>query len=130
MKELKVKVGDKVYDSVNFPDMEGKVTDILNDNGHSYSIVVLFYDNEYSYTKFGQIVKQRRPTLSLEPYEVNLNVVTEKQETFEYGDKVMYNRRFNGEAIFIRYGMQVNVAVICYKSGVTDVVLIKDLVKV
>lgn len=126
MKELKLKVGDKVFDSVLFPNIEGFVHE-LKEYVEGYLIHVKFGEYRYTYTRYGQPFIHSMPTLSLEHYEVNLNIVPEKQETFEFRDKVMY---FNKEAVFIRYSMQPNIAVICYMSGTTDAVLIEDLTKI
>jgi hypothetical protein len=130
MKEFKCKVGDIVYDSFFYP---GKKFIIKEIKPNQYVNPIWVQEigtencNEDCYSIFGALPNARkRPTLSHEPYEVTINTVTEKAEKFEFGDKCKY---FLVEVVFLNYSINDVRAVIAYKTGVTDNVLIKYLVK-
>jgi len=128
MKELKLKVGDKVYDSFYFGGIEGVVTEVNSEPGVNYIYKVYFATYYTFYNTCGTRVHGDNPTLSLEPYEVNLNIVTEKQETFEFGDKVMHK---GCELLFVKYSLiNKNDVYIIDKCGVFGPVQIKDLTKI
>jgi hypothetical protein len=127
MKELKLKEGDKVFDSVQFPNIEGFVHE-LKEYVEGYLIHVKFGEHRYTYTRYGQPFIHSMPTLSLEHYEVNLNIVTEKAETFEFGEKCMY---FNSNVVFLKYSTKNDgQALIAYSTGELYSVVIKDLTKI
>lgn len=76
------KVGMDVYDQVNFPDMEGKITKIEN-NG---LITVSFSEYvEAEYVSGGYYYEDQFPTLSTKPYKVELQGFEQKAPapTFE-----------------------------------------------
>lgn len=69
------KVGMKVYDQVNFPNMEGKITKIEN-NG---LITVSFSEyGEVEYVSGGYYYEDQFPTLSTKPYKVKLQGFEQK----------------------------------------------------
>jgi hypothetical protein len=126
MKELKVKVGDKVFDSFFFEGIEGVITGIDNDPISNYNIRAKFAGVNYFYDVYGCRKSTTRLTLSLEPYEVNLNIITEKVETFKFGDDVLW---LNDRCIFLKY-YNDTYALIAHSDGFTISAYIKDLVKI
>lgn len=72
------KEGMKVYDQVNFPDMEGRVYEVDIDS--RYSISVSFGAEEYKgfYSLDGKERNSFIPTLSTKPYEVELKGFEQK----------------------------------------------------
>jgi len=76
--EFKCKVGDIVYDSVLLPGEALKVVSV------GIFFIGIGHDNKryYSYYKNGSYSNHSIPTLSHEPYEVNINRVTEKIKEF------------------------------------------------
>jgi len=95
---LNVKEGDTVYDSVMFPNMEGKVKYLTDENTTNYPIKVNFgIDNHTaSYTTDGRFNVISMPTLSLKPYSANLDRVL---VNLKFGDKVQYHKR---DHVFIK----------------------------
>lgn len=79
------KVGMKVYDQVNFPDMEGRVDEI--DLVAKYPVTVSFGIQEYEgfYSLDGTERNSFKPTLSTKPYEVEFKGFEQKAPapTFE-----------------------------------------------
>jgi len=65
--ELKLKVGDSVYDQLLFPDQRGEVVEIQN-----YLLVIKFGDDEryYPYKIDDQIGNHFPPQLSTTPYQI------------------------------------------------------------
>lgn len=81
------KVGMKVYDQFNSPDMEGVVVEVIDNECDDYPIGVSFlnrYDICY-YTPEGRFNKRDIPTLSTKPYKVELQGFEQKapSPTFE-----------------------------------------------
>jgi len=68
------KVGMVVYDQLNFPDKEGVVVEVNNDESDEYPIGVSFENEEgrYYYTPEGCFYKEQISTLSTKPYKVEL----------------------------------------------------------
>ena len=64
------KVGDIVYDSVNYPNQKGKIKSIDKDS--TYGVVVMFENEEIEdrYLNNGASSENRIPTLSFTPYEL------------------------------------------------------------
>jgi len=95
---LNVKEGDTVYDSIMFPNMEGKVTYLTDENTTNYPIKVSFGIDYHtaSYTTDGRFNVVATPTLSLKPYSANLDRVL---VDLKFGDKVQYD---NIEYVFIK----------------------------
>ena len=92
------KKGMKVYDQVNFPDMEGRVDEI--DLVAKYPITVSFGIQEYEgfYSLDGTERNSFKPTLSTKPYEVELKGFEQKAPapTFEEA----WNNSHNSKEIF------------------------------
>lgn len=80
------KVGMKVYDQVNFPDMEGIVKEITIDS--KYPIEVSFNDEEYTGLYFldGTEACSFKPTLSTKPYKVELQGFEQKALAPEFDE--------------------------------------------
>lgn len=74
------KVGVKVYDQINFPDMEGKVVKIHKDES-KYPLGVCFNGNMsiHYYDLEGRFRKENIPTLSTKPYKIVLNGFEQKE---------------------------------------------------
>lgn len=84
--ETVFKVGMKVYDQINFPNMEGKVVKIHEDES-KYPLGVCFNENMsiHYYDLEGRFRKEKIPTLSTKPYKVVLDGFEQKEPvpTFE-----------------------------------------------
>ena len=87
------KVGMKVYDQVNFPDMEGIVEEINIDS--KYSIEVSFGDEEYTglYSLDGTESSSFKPTLSTKPYEVEFKGFEQKAPVPTYEEAEEWIRK-------------------------------------
>ena len=71
MEDQEFKVGQKVYDSINFPDEIGEVISI--DEATQYPVRVTFTrGDDIDYTKTGQYLRQSRRTLYHKPYSIKL----------------------------------------------------------
>ena len=80
------KVGMKVYDQFNSPDMEGVVVEVIDNECDDYPIVVSF-QNEYDiyyYTPEGCFKKSDIPTLSTKPYKIEFQGFEQKSPTPTY----------------------------------------------
>lgn len=102
------KVGMKVYDQVNFPDMEGIVKEINLDS--KYPIEVSFNDEEYTglYYLDGTEACSFKPTLSTKPYKVELQGFEQKESAPTYDDALEwvedndgYNLLFKDERTYL-----------------------------
>lgn len=86
------KVGMKVYDQINFPDMEGKVVKIHEDES-KYPLGVCFNKKMsiHYYDLEGRFRKDNIPTLSTKPYKVELQGFEQKTPapTFEEAEEWM-----------------------------------------
>ena len=84
------KIGMKVYDQVNFPDMEGIVEEIDLDS--KYPITVSFGIPEYEgfYSLEGTELNSFKPTLSTKPYEVELKGFEQKAPAPTYEEAVKW----------------------------------------
>jgi hypothetical protein len=65
--KTKLKVGDKVFDSALFGDVEGEVISLNEDN--PYPIFIAFGHDQENYTIDGCYNKWTNPTLSMQPYD-------------------------------------------------------------
>ena len=84
------KVGMKVYDQFNSPDMEGVVVEVIDNECDDYPIGVSFlnrYDICY-YTPEGRFNKRDIPTLSTKPYKVEFQGFEQKAPAPTYEDIV------------------------------------------
>jgi hypothetical protein len=82
------KEGMKVYDQVNFPDMEGRVVEI--DLVSKYPVTVSFGIQEYDgfYSLDGTERNSFKPTLSTKPYEVEFKGFEQKAPVPTYEEAV------------------------------------------
>lgn len=93
------KVGMKVYDQVNFPDMEGKVEEI-EEIDVRYPIKVSFGSEEYTgfYSLDGTERDSFKPTLSTKSYKVEFEGFEQKSPVPTYKEAVKWienNKRYN-----------------------------------
>ena len=74
------KEGIKVYDQLNFPNKEGVVVEVNNDESDEYLIGVSFENEEgrYYYTPEGCFYKEQISTLSTKPYKVEFQGFEQK----------------------------------------------------
>ena len=63
------KKGQKVYDQVNFPNIEGKILRLYSKDCESFPIEVYFGETLICYTIDGRIDLYSVPTLSTKPYK-------------------------------------------------------------
>lgn len=75
------KVGMKVYDQVNFPDIEGEVIRISD---YPCPIIVEFECEKYSYRLDGSFQLGAKPTLSTSPYKVEFQGFEQKAPARTY----------------------------------------------
>ena len=89
------KVGMKVYDQFNFPDMEGKVTVISKEENDYYPVGVCFNNKVYDqyYTADGRFTDKYIPTLSTKPYKVELQGFEQKAPIPTYEEALKEARR-------------------------------------
>ena len=93
------KVGMKVYDQLNFPNKEGVVVEVNNDESDEYPIGVSFENEEgrYYYTPEGCFYKEQISTLSTKPYKVELVGFEQKSPAPTYGEALVKAKtNFNG----------------------------------
>ena len=79
------KKSQKVYDQVNFPNIEGKILRLYSKDCESFPIEVCFGETLICYTIDGRTDLYSVPTLSTKPYNVNLEGFEQKAPapTFE-----------------------------------------------
>ena len=91
------KEGMEVYDQLNFPNKEGVIVEISDEENNPYPVGV-FFENEAGrnyYTPEGRFSKKHIPTLSTKPYEIELKGFEQKAPapTFEEAEKKLkYDR--------------------------------------
>lgn len=79
------KVGMKVYDQFNSPDMEGVVVEVIDNECDDYPIVVSFQKYDiYYYTPEGRFNKSDIPTLSTKPYKIEFQGFEQKSPAPEF----------------------------------------------
>ena len=83
--ETKFKVGQKVWDAVIAPGIEGEVKKIIDD-----VIVVMFDYQQRTYLLSGRYYSEWSPTLSAIPYEFKL---PDQPEHFEFDELVLVRDR-------------------------------------
>ena len=89
------KVGQKVYDQLNFPNKKGVIVEISNDENDPYPVEVSF-ENEvgrYYFTPEGHFNKKHIPTLSTKPYEVVLEGFEQKAPAPTYEEAEEWIRK-------------------------------------
>ena len=82
------KVGQEVFDQLNFPNKKGVIVEISNDENDPYPVEVSF-ENEAGrnyYTPEGRFSKKHIPTLSTKPYEIELQGFEQKAPAPTYED--------------------------------------------
>lgn len=93
------KVGMKVYDQFNSPDMEGVVVEVIDNECDDYPIVVSFQKYDiYYYTPEGRFNKSDIPTLSTKPYKVEFQGFEQKENIITYKealDWVNYSNKYD-----------------------------------
>ena len=92
--ETVFKVGMKVYDQFNSPDMEGVVVEVIDNECDDYPIGVSFlkYDICY-YTPEGRFNKRDIPTLSTKPYKVEFQGFEQKAHVPTYEEAEEWIRK-------------------------------------
>ena len=86
------KVGQEVYDQVNFPYMKGKVKEITKDSMGFWYVVVIFdgYKFEVNYTLEGRMTQGITRILSTKPYKVEFQGFEQKAPEKTYEDAVKW----------------------------------------
>lgn len=104
--ETVFKVGMKVYDQVNFPDMEGIVEEINIDS--KYSIEVSFDDEKYTglYYLDGTESRGFKPTLSTKPYKIEFQGFEQKAPVPTYEEALKEAQR-KGDYYYQPYHLEV-----------------------
>ena len=100
------KVGQEVYDQVNFPDSKGKVTEIERDVDGYWYVRVVFKGDDYFYHMDGSFGLCSIPTLSIKPYEVELKGFEQEKFTLTY-DNVRMDSLINGGYISILHEIEL-----------------------
>lgn len=94
------KVGQKVYDQVNFPNSEGTVTEIQRDVDGYWYVRVVFRGDDYFYHMDGTFGLCSIPTLSIKPYEVELKGFEQGPPLSTYEEAVQWLNK-NSEDMII-----------------------------
>nr|DAE86584.1 MAG TPA: hypothetical protein [Caudoviricetes sp.] len=100
------KVGQEVYDQVNFPDSKGKIVEIERDVDGYWYIKVVFKGDDYFYHIDGSFGLCSIPTLSIKPYEVELKGFEQEKFTPTY-DNVRMDSLINGGYISILHKIEL-----------------------
>lgn len=91
------KKGQKVYDQVNFPNIEGKILRLYSKDCESFPIEVYFGETLICYTIDGRADLYSVPTLSTKPYKVELQGFEQKAPAPTYGEALVKAKtNFNG----------------------------------
>lgn len=96
------KKGMKVYDQLNFPNKEGVVVEVNNDESDEYPIGVSFENEEgrYYYTPEGCFYKEQISTLSTKPYKVEFQGFEQKAFVPTY-EEVIKEARSKGDYYYL-----------------------------
>ena len=100
--ETVFRIGMEVYDQINFPDLEGKVVKIHNDES-KYPLGVCF-NKEMSihyYDLKGRFRKDKIPTLSTKPYKVELQGFEQKAPIPTFEDAIKWLQENNKYDVYI-----------------------------
>lgn len=84
------KVKQKVYDQLNFPDIEGKVSEVDSKDYKGFPIKVWFSNTSAYYTNDGREEFNAIPTLSTKPYEVEFKGFEQRESVPDFYD--IYDR--------------------------------------
>ena len=91
------KKSQKVYDQVNFPNIEGKILRLYSKDCESFPIEVCFGEILICYTIDGRTDLYSVPTLSTKPYNVNLKGFEQKAPAPTYEEALVKAKtNFNG----------------------------------
>lgn len=93
------KVGQKVYDQVNFPNSEGTVTEIERDVDGYWYVRVVFRGDDYFYHMDGSYGLCSIPTLSIKPYEVDLKGFEQGPPLSTYEEAVQWLNKTSEDMI-------------------------------
>jgi hypothetical protein len=127
--QTKFKAGDEVYDSLNYPNQKGKITNI--DYNNTYPIDIEFNSgNNNSYTLDGKYLEYDNfSVLSFTPYEVEFKgftqdrpkVLTDEMKVYYVGKKIEYN----GSIFLILQQDKESVDILL--DGKQEVIMIDDI---
>lgn len=89
------KVGQEVFDQLNFPNKKGVIVEISNDENDPYPIEVSFENKagRYHYTPEGRFRKEHIPTLSTNPYKIELQGFEQKAPTPTYEEAEQWMKK-------------------------------------
>lgn len=100
------KEGQKVYDQVNFPNIEGKILKLYSKDCESFPIEIYFGEILICYTIDGRADLYSVPTLSTKPYKVEFQGFEQKatipnfEDVWDRKEKVYtspdYNKNYSG----------------------------------
>ena len=93
------KVDQKVYDQVNFPNSEGVVTEIQRDVDGYWYVRVVFRGDDYFYHMDGSYGLCSIPTLSIKPYEIELNGFEQGPPLSTYEEAVQWLNKTSEDMI-------------------------------
>ena len=100
------KVGMKVYDQFNSPEMEGVVVEVIDNECDDYPIVVSFQKYDiYYYTPEGRFNKSDIPTLSTKPYKVEFQGFEQKAPAKTY-EEALKEAHKKGEYCYLSNDLQ------------------------
>ena len=102
------KVGQKVYDQVNFPNSEGTVTEIQRDVDGYWYVRVVFRGDDYFYHMDGSYGLCSIPTLSIKPYEVDLKGFEQGPPLSTYEEAVQWLEKNSKDRIIYADGVYIN----------------------
>lgn len=96
------RVGMEVYDQLNFPNKEGVVVEVNNDESEEYPIGVSFENEEgrYYYTPEGCFYTEQISTLSTKPYKVEFQGFEQKAFVPTY-EEVIKEARSKGDYYYL-----------------------------
>lgn len=100
--ETVFRVGMEVYDQLNFPNKEGVVVEVNNDESEGYPIGVSFENEEgrYYYTPEGFFYKEQISTLSTKPYKLEFQGFEQKAFVPTY-EEVIKEARSKGDYYYL-----------------------------
>ena len=99
------KVGQEVYDQVNFPYMKGKVKEITKDSMGFWYVVVIFdgYKFEVNYTLEGRMTQGITRILSTKPYKVEFQGFEQKVPAKTYEEAVEWLEKNSKDRVIEEY---------------------------
>ena len=101
------KVGMKVYDQVNFPNLEGKIEEIYISEGQEYPIVLFEGKKErVCYNFEGCLSDRTTKTLSTKPYKIEFQGFEQKAPAITYEEALKEAHR-KGDYYYQPYHLEV-----------------------